>query len=109
MQATRWADDIRAQDKAQNRPPWHFSNFPFKPEGQPPSVQTKDPEAVNILTAMAENERTVRSGTDPERRQSLSRGSFTLWATYISHYTRPSYSLLITPKVTGAETKSVCE
>jgi hypothetical protein len=31
-------------------------------------VQTKDPEPVNILTAMAENERIVRNGTDPEHK-----------------------------------------
>src|SRR5262245_56265624 len=35
MQATRWADDIRTLDKAQNRPPWHYVNLPFNPEGQP--------------------------------------------------------------------------
>jgi hypothetical protein len=38
MQAARWPDDIRSNDKAQNRPPWHFINFPFKPDGQPPSA-----------------------------------------------------------------------
>src|SRR5262245_8480826 len=68
MQATRWAADIRTNDKQQHRALWHYINWPFKPDGQPPSVQTKDPEAVNILTAMAENERLVRSGTDPERK-----------------------------------------
>src|SRR5262245_45050637 len=68
MQATRWADDIRTMDKAQNKPPWHYINLPFKPDGQPPSVQAREPEAVNILTAMAENERIVRDGTDPERK-----------------------------------------
>jgi hypothetical protein len=47
MQASRWADDIRTQDKAQNRPPWHYVNLPFKPEGQPPSVQIRDAEPVN--------------------------------------------------------------
>jgi hypothetical protein len=56
MQASRWADDIRIQEKAQNRPPWHFINFPFKPDGQPASVQIREPESVNILTAMAEND-----------------------------------------------------
>jgi hypothetical protein len=56
IQAARWADDIRTQDKAQNKPRWHYVNLPFKPEGQPDSVQIKDPEPVNILTAMAENE-----------------------------------------------------
>jgi hypothetical protein len=56
MQAARWADDIRAGDKAQNRPPWHYINLPFKPEGQPANVQIREPDAVNILTALAENE-----------------------------------------------------
>ena len=31
MQAARWADDVRSRDKAQNRPPWHYINLPFKP------------------------------------------------------------------------------
>jgi S1/P1 Nuclease len=31
-------------------------------------VQIKEPEPVNILTAMAENESVVRNGTDPERK-----------------------------------------
>jgi hypothetical protein len=44
MQAARWPDDIRTRDKAQNRPPWHYINWPFKPEGQPASVQTREPE-----------------------------------------------------------------
>ena len=34
MQAARWPDDIRTQDKVQNRPPWHYINLPFKPEAQ---------------------------------------------------------------------------
>jgi S1/P1 Nuclease len=68
MQAARWADDIRIRDKAQNRPPWHYVNLPFKPEGQPANVQIKDPEPVNILTAMAENESVVKNESDSERK-----------------------------------------
>ena len=68
MQAARWADDIRSQDKAQNRPRWHYVNFPFKPEGQPANVQTREPESVNILTAMADNESVVRMENNVERR-----------------------------------------
>jgi S1/P1 Nuclease len=68
MQAARWADDIRTQDKAQNRPPWHYINLPFKPQGQPASVQIREPEPENILTAIAENERLVKKENDPERR-----------------------------------------
>jgi hypothetical protein len=67
MQAARWADDIRIQDKPQNRPRWHYINLPFKPEGQPASVQIREPEPVNILTAMAENESVVKKQNDPER------------------------------------------
>ena len=68
MQAARWADDIRTRDRAQNRPPWHYINLPFKPEGQPASVQIREPEPVNILTAMAENERIVKNESDSERK-----------------------------------------
>ena len=54
MQAARWADDIRANDKQQHRASWHYINWPFKPDGQPASVQTREPEPVNILTALVE-------------------------------------------------------
>src|SRR5262245_23287563 len=47
MQAARWADDIRSSDKQQHRALWHYINWPFKPDGQPPAVQTKEPEPVN--------------------------------------------------------------
>jgi hypothetical protein len=43
-------------------------NRPFKPEGQPASVQTRDPEPVNILTAMTENESMVKKESDGERK-----------------------------------------
>ena len=57
MQPARWADDIRRGDRQYNRGPWHYINWPFKPEGQPASVQIRKPEPVNILTALAENEK----------------------------------------------------
>ena len=68
MQAASWADDIRTRDKVQNRPPWHYVNLPFKPEGQPDSVQIREPEPVKILTEMAENERLMKNANDAERR-----------------------------------------
>jgi hypothetical protein len=68
MQAARWADDIRSQDKAQNKPSWHYINLPFKPEGQPDGIQIRNPDPVNILTAMGENERVVKNESDPERK-----------------------------------------
>ena len=68
MQAARWPDDIRTQDKAQNKPPWHYFNLPFKPEGQPTTVQIREPEPVSILTALAENEGVVKNENDGERK-----------------------------------------
>ena len=67
MLAPRWADDIR-RDNAQHRGPWHYINFPFKPDGQPASIQTKPPQAVNIITALVDNERIVNTDTDPARK-----------------------------------------
>src|SRR5262245_38053248 len=68
MQAARWADDIRGNGKQQHRALWHYINWPFKPDGQPASGQIKEPESVNILTAMAENQRIVANDNDPGRK-----------------------------------------
>jgi len=68
MQAARWADDIRANDKQQHRALWHYINWPFKPDGQPASVPIREPEPVNILTAMAENQRIAANETDAGRK-----------------------------------------
>jgi hypothetical protein len=55
-------------DKQHHRAPWHYINLSFKPERQPASVQTSDPDPVNILTALAENTNAVRNGNDPQQR-----------------------------------------
>jgi len=68
MLAARWADDIRTQDPTESHLPWHYIDFPFKPEGEPASIQAIQPPPENILTAIAENERVVRSGSDSAKR-----------------------------------------
>jgi hypothetical protein len=68
MQAARWADDIRRTDKQYHRGPWHYINWPFKSEGHPATIQTREPEPVNILTAMTENESMVKNQNDAERK-----------------------------------------
>jgi S1/P1 Nuclease len=67
MLAVRWADDIRSDDRAQNRGPWHYINFPFKPKGEPPSIEAKPPALVNILSAIAENQQIVRREAPPKQ------------------------------------------
>jgi len=68
MLAARWADDIRTRDKTESRLPWHYVDFPFKPEDEPASIQAMQPPQENILTAIAVNERVVRSGSDARKR-----------------------------------------
>jgi hypothetical protein len=66
MQAARWADDIRIRDKQYHRGLWHYICWLFKPDGQPASVQIRESEPVNILTAMAENESLMKNENDLE-------------------------------------------
>ena len=68
MQAARWADDIRTNDKQQHRALWHYINWPFKPDGQPPNVQIREPESINILTAMVKNHRIVKNESEVEQK-----------------------------------------
>jgi hypothetical protein len=68
MQAARWPDELRNTDRQYHRGLWHYINWPFKPEGQPASVQIKDPESVNILTALVENESIVKNDSGPQRK-----------------------------------------
>ena len=69
MQVTRWPDDIRTRDRQHHRAPWHYINWPFKPQGQPASMQIREPEPVNILTAMAENESVAKNRSMQSERQ----------------------------------------
>jgi hypothetical protein len=68
MQAARWADELRITDRQHQRGSWHYINWPFKPDGQSASVQIRQPESVNILTALAENESVVKNEADLERK-----------------------------------------
>jgi S1/P1 Nuclease len=68
MQSARWADDIRMRDKQHHRGPWHYINWPLTPEGQPASVQVREAESVNILTALAENERVMKNESNLEQK-----------------------------------------
>jgi S1/P1 Nuclease len=66
MQAARWPDELRTTDRQYHRGAWHYINWPFKPEGQPVNVKIREPEPVNILTALAENESVLRKESDGE-------------------------------------------
>jgi hypothetical protein len=68
MQAARWPDELRVTDRQHHRALWHYINWPFKPEGQPARVRTREPEPVNILTALVENERVMKNEDDQERK-----------------------------------------
>ena len=65
MVAARWADDIRTRDPSESHPQWHYIDFPFKPDGEPPSIKAVQPPGENILTAIAENTPIALTETDP--------------------------------------------
>jgi hypothetical protein len=68
MHAARWPDEIRMKDKQHHQAPWHYINWPFKPERQPASVEIREPEPVNILSALAENESMMKGENDVKRK-----------------------------------------
>src|ERR1051325_662461 len=74
MLAARWADDIRTRDKAESHPPWHYIDFPFKPVGEPASIQVVQPPRENTVTAIEGSGRMLASGSE-----STSRGFALAW------------------------------
>jgi S1/P1 Nuclease len=68
MLAARWADDIRMQAKVERHIFWHFINWPFKPPGEPADIKELPPNQENILSAIAENERALRSEAPADQR-----------------------------------------
>jgi hypothetical protein len=70
MLAARWPDDIRG-DTAFHHGPWHYINFPYKPAGQPGSVQTAEPLPENVLSAYQANLDIVRGAVPGARAVAL--------------------------------------
>jgi hypothetical protein len=68
MLAARWPDDVRWRDRAHDRPQWHYINWPYKPDGEPVSIEPKPPQPINILTAIADNQRILRNDTPADQR-----------------------------------------
>jgi hypothetical protein len=68
MLAAPWADDIRMQAKLQREARWHYINFPFKPTGESEDIKPLAPHPDNILSALAENQRIVKSQASADQR-----------------------------------------
>ena len=71
-------------------------------------MQTKDPESVNILTAMVENQRIMASENDRERKAIALAWLFHLVGDIHSLCTLCSCLLLSIPRATEVGMKSVC-
>ena len=60
--------DIRTQAKLQREVRWHYINFPFKPASEPEDIKPLAPHPDNILSALAENQRRVKSQVSADQR-----------------------------------------
>ena len=72
MLACQWADeaisDERFYPEGGHHRLFHFINTPFKPDGEPDSVQTSPPAEFNIVRAYPEMCKDVKTETDAEDR-----------------------------------------
>ncbi len=73
MQAARWADDIR-DNKRYHHGSWHYVNYPVTsksrdvvPAETSPDELPKTATSPNIDTAIADNEKTLKTGTDGDK------------------------------------------
>ncbi len=55
MLAARWPDDMRGESGFEKFNGWHQIDLPYKPDGQPVTVQTTDPQPENIQSAYGYN------------------------------------------------------
>lgn len=62
MFAARFPDDYKSAAGYENAryDPQHYVDFPFKPAGQPSSVQTQGPEEINLLNAFPRHLQVLR-------------------------------------------------
>jgi S1/P1 Nuclease len=66
MLATRWADDARKT--TEDRPTWHYVNFPFKLGSTATTIPTNPAGEENILTALTQNRTLLDApGTTPKK------------------------------------------
>ncbi|HJQ69527.1 MAG TPA: S1/P1 nuclease [Blastocatellia bacterium] len=64
MYAARWADDIRETEFHCGN--CHFINYPFKPDGQPGSVTTREPADINVEKTFEQKLAIVRDANSAE-------------------------------------------
>jgi hypothetical protein len=66
MLAAKWADDAR--QTAEDRPSWHYVNFPFKLGSTPATIPAIPAGEENILTALQQNRTLLEApGTTPKK------------------------------------------
>jgi S1/P1 Nuclease len=93
MLATRWADDARKT--TEDRPTWHYVNFPFKLGSTPTDIPTNPAGEENILTALAQNRTLLNApGTTPKKAIAL---------TWIFHLTGDIHQPLHTTKAISTQ------
>ncbi len=93
MLATRWADDARKT--TEDRPTWHYVNFPFKLGSTATTIPASPTGEENILTALSQNRTLLDDpGTTPTKAIAL---------TWIFHLTGDIHQPLHTTKAVSTQ------
>ena len=73
MLAAAWPDEVRSDKKhpEYNHPKWHYTDEPFKPAGQPESVETVPPDEENIMMAYGKNVAIMKNELETPRNRAI--------------------------------------
>ena len=73
MLAAEWPDVVRSDKKhpEYNHPKWHYTDEPFKPDGQPDSIKVLPPDQENIMMAYEKNLAVLRNVSETPQNRAI--------------------------------------
>ena len=73
MLAAEWPDVVRSDKKhpEYNHPKWHYTDEPYKPDGQPDSIQTLPPDEENIMMAYEKNLAVLKNASETPQNRAI--------------------------------------
>jgi hypothetical protein len=73
MLAAEWPDVVRSDKKhpEYNHPKWHYTDEPFKPDGQPDSIKVLPPDQENIMMAYEKNLAVLKNESETPQNRAI--------------------------------------